>query len=131
MIKFITLSLLAYGQKSNVSAVQRAAEAFLKEEADGFDASWFQERPAAEVHQEILDQVWDPDCTLKKPTASQQGIAITLPEVNERMAREWLEELKIAKTCVVFVHWHNPNGPSDHQYLILGGEHWFDSRSAD
>jgi hypothetical protein len=78
----------------------------------------------------VVAKRWDPEVVLKKPTASQAAIAITLPEVNERATTEWLRELPAAKSCVVFITWLSPRENADFQMLIADGDRATDSRPA-
>ncbi len=120
----ITIRLVAYGQKANVAAVRTRAISFLKEELGTVDDSWFAELDAATAHAEIVAGSTGCDVELRKPTKSQAGIAITLPEVHERMAGEWLNELPAAKTCVVFATWHSARDGLDWRLLIAEGDRW-------
>ena len=127
-IKPITIRLLTYGQKANVAAIRTRAAAMLKDEHGAVDASAFVEMKAADVHAEILAKRSDPDPPLKKPTPSQAGLAITLAEVNERMANEWLNELPAAKTCVAFATWTGSREPMAWQMLLADGDRTSDSK---
>ena len=121
LIKPITIRLIAYGQKANVGNLRIRASALLKEEFDNVDESCFQELSAKDVHAEILAKRLDSEVELKKPTPAQAGIAITLPEVNERATTVWLYELPIAKTCVVFATWDSPREGMALQMLVADG----------
>lgn len=130
IIKPITVRLIAYGQKANVANIRTRAADFLKEENGSVDATAFVELSAAKVHAEISAQRLETDIALKKPTPSQCGIAITLAEVNERMAGEWLQELPVAKTCVAFATWISFRENMAWQLLIADGSRWSESRPA-
>jgi len=129
-IKPITIRLIAYGQKANVAAIRTRAAALLKDEHGKADPSAFVEATAAEVHAEIVAKRFDGETALKKPTASQAGLVVTLGEVNERMANEWLQELPVAKTCVVLASWTSPREGLDRQLLMAEGDRWSESRTA-
>jgi hypothetical protein len=126
-IKPITIRLLAYGQKANVAAIRNRAAAMLKEEHGAVPADAFVDMPAEKVHAEIVARRSDGDPVLKKPTPSQAGLVVTLAEVNERMANEWLSELPVAKTCVVFATWTGSREPMAWQMLLADGDRSTDS----
>lgn len=128
IIKPITVRLVAYGQKANVANIRTRAAAFLKEENGAVDESCFQAMSAADAHAEIVAQRFEAESELKKPTASQAGIAITLAEVNERMVGEWLQELPVAKTCVAFATWLSFRENMDWQLLMADAGRWSTSR---
>lgn len=128
-IKPITVRILAYGTKSNVAAIRTRAAALLKDEFGAADPALLVERGAEQIHDEIAAARWEAEAALKKPTASQAGIAITLPEVNERATAEWLRELPAAKSCVVFAAWTSPREGLDYQMLIADGDRATDSRA--
>ncbi len=127
-IKPITIRLIAYGQKANVAAIRLRAARLLKEEHGTVDPAALAEASAASVHEEILANRLDGEVVLKKPTPSQAGIVITLGEVNERMANEWIYELPIAKSCVVFATWSSPREGLAWQLLMADGGRWAESR---
>lgn len=129
-IKPITVRIVAYGLKSNVAAIRTRAVALLKDEFGTADPALLRELPADDAHAEIAAKRWDPEVALKKPTASQAAIAITLPEVNERATTEWLRELPAAKSCTVFATWLSPREGADFQMLIADGDRATDSRPA-
>jgi hypothetical protein len=120
-IRPITVQLLVYGQKANVASIRTRATAFLKDEHGKADPACFTEAPAAEVHAAILACRYDDGDDLKKPTPAQAGLKITLPEVHARMVGEWLQELPVAKTCVVLAAWDNPREGRSEQLLIVEG----------
>ncbi len=128
LITPITIRLIVYGQKANVSAIRGRAADLLKEEHGKADGSCFVETPAADVHAEIIATRWDDEVVLKKPTPSQAGIVITLPEVHERLTTEWLHELPVAKTCVAFATWNGARDPVSWQLLMALGGHWSENR---
>lgn len=128
IIKPITIRLIAYGQKANVAAIRTRAAALLKEENGSVDPAAFVEASAADVHAEIAAKRLDPEVELRKPTPAQCGLIITLAEVNERMAGEWLHELPVAKTCVAFATWFSPRENLDWQTLMADGGRWSESR---
>lgn len=129
-IKPITVRIVAYGLKSNVAAIRTRAVALLKDEFGKADPALLRELPAEDAHAEIAAKRWDPEVALKKPTASQAAIAITLPDVNERATTEWLRELPAAKSCTVFATWLSPREGADFQMLIADGDRATDSRPA-
>jgi hypothetical protein len=129
-IKPITVRILVYGLKANVAAIRTRAVALLKDEFGKADPALLVELSAEDAHSEITTKRWDPEVVLKKPTASQAAIAITLPEVNERATTEWLRELPAAKSCVVFITWLSPRENADFQMLIAEGDRATDSRPA-
>ena len=129
IIKPITVRLIVYGQKANVSAIRTRAAALLKDEHGKIDEAWFVELPAAKVHTEIEAKRLDKEIELKKPGAAQVGLAITLPEVNERSTGEWLDELPVAKTCVVLATWSSGREPVAWQLLIIQGDRCSESRA--
>ncbi len=127
-IKPITIRLLAYGQKANIAAIRTRAAALLQDEHQRLDPALLVAMPAAEVHAEILAKRQDTEAELKKPGASQAGIAITLPEMNERATTAWLNELPVAKTCVAFATWTSPREGQACQLLIADGDRWTANR---
>ncbi len=128
IIKPITIRLIAYGEKANLAAIRTRALDLLKEEHGKVDATLLVDLPATEVHADILAARFDQDVVLKKPTAKKPGLAITLPEMNERMTVEWLHELPLAKTCVLFASWTSPREGMDWQLLAVDGSRWSESR---
>src|SRR5688500_6920018 len=123
-VKPITVRLLVYGQKANVAAIRGRAADLLKDEHGKADESSFTLMPAAEAYAEIIAKRLDSEVELKKPTASQAGIAITLSGVHERLTTEWLFELPVAKTCVAFATWDSQKEPVSWQLLIAQGSRW-------
>jgi len=130
LIKPITVRLLTYGQKANVAAIRKRASDLLRDEHGAADPAAFTELSAADVHAEIVATRWDSDTALKKPTASQAGVAITLANVHERLTNEWMDELPVAKTCVVFASWTSQRDGSAWQLSIADGERHSDTRPA-
>jgi len=128
-IKPITIRLVVYGQKANVAAIRTRAAAMLKEEHGKADPAAFVELSAEAAHDEIAKVRRDAEVPLRKPTPAQAGLAITLAEVNERMASEWLNELPAAKTCVVLATWTGSREPMAWQMLILEGDRSTDSQA--
>ncbi|MBA3686451.1 MAG: hypothetical protein H0W72_14615 [Planctomycetes bacterium] len=128
LIKPITVRLIAYGPQANLDALRGRAEDVLKDEHGKVDAACFVIIPAREVHAEIIAKRLDVEVPLKAPTASRPGIAITLPEVNERLTTEWLFEMPVAKTCVVFATWFSPREAVAWQLLIAQGNRWSENR---
>jgi len=131
MIHPITVQLLVYGTKTNVQAIINAAESFMEEECEARPDDAVQRDEADGVAKEILATLWDPNFTLPKVTKSQQAARITMPEVHERFAVEFVKELKVAKTCTCLATWRSPNDGEEHQILYLKGEQWADSREAE
>jgi hypothetical protein len=129
LIKPITVRLVAYGQKANVAAIRTRAVAFLEDEHGRADEAAFTALSAADAHAEIVATRFEDDVALKKPTASQAGIAIVLAEVNERLVGDWLQELPVAKTCVAFATWTSAKDGMAWQLLIADGGRWSESRS--
>ena len=129
IIKPITVRLIVYGQMANVSAIRTRAVALLKDEHGKADEACFVELPATKVHAEIDATRLDKEIELKKPGATQIGLAITLPEVNERATGEWLDELPVAKTCVVLATWTSGREPVAWQLLIIQGDRCSESRT--
>jgi hypothetical protein len=127
-IKPITIRLVAYGQKANVAAIRTRAAAMLKEEHGAADPALFVETSAKDAHDEIAGKRLDTEIALRKPTASQAGLIVTLAEVNERMANEWLHELPVAKTCVAFATWDSPREGRRWQLLMADGGRWSEDR---
>ena len=127
-IKPITIRLIAYGQKANVANIHKRAADLLKEEHGRVDPALFVELPADKAHAEVIATRLDADIALKKPSPSQVGIAITLPEMNERMTVEWLHELPVAKTCVAFATWTSEREKVAWQLLVADGSRWSESR---
>ena len=129
IIKPITVRILIYGQKANVSAIRTRAAALLKDEHEKIDEACFVELTAEEVHVEINATRLDKEIELKKPGTAQVGLAITLPEVNDRATGEWLDELPVAKTCVVLATWTSGREPVAWQLLIIQGDRCSESRA--
>ena len=128
LIKPITVRLIAYGEKANLAAIRTRATDLLKDEHGKVDAALLVDVPATEMHAEILAARFDQDVVLKKPTAKKPGLAITLPEMNEKMTVEWLHELPLAKTCVLFASWTSAREGMDWQLLAVDGSRWSESR---
>ena len=128
LVKPITVRLLAYGTKANIAAITSRAADVLRDEHGSADETAFVPMPAADVYAEIIGTRWDSDVELKKPSASQAGIAITLGRVHERLTTEWLFELPVAKSCVVFATWESQRDPVAWQVLIAQGDRWSDNR---
>ncbi len=128
LIKPITVRLIAYGEKANLAAIRTRAVDLLKEEHVKLDASLIVELPGTDVHAEIMAKRYDQDVALKKPTAKKPGMAIMLPDMNERMTVEWLHELPLAKTVVVFATWTSHRENMDWQLLACDGSRWSESR---
>ncbi len=128
LIKPITVRLIAYGEKANLAAIRTRAVDLLKEEHGKLDASLIVELPGTDVHAEIMAKRYDQDVALKKPTAKKPGMAIMLPDMNERMTVEWLHELPLAKTVVVFATWTSHRENMDWQLLACDGSRWSESR---
>ena len=128
IIKPITVRLIAYGEKANLAAIRTRAVDLLKEEHGKLDPSLIVELPGSEVHAEIISKRYDQDVELKKPTAKKPGMVITLPEMNEKMTVEWLHELPLAKTVVVFAAWTSHRENMDWQLLANDGSRWSESR---
>lgn len=128
LIKPITVRLIAYGEKANLAAIRTRAIDLLKEEHGKVDPTLLVDLPATEVHAELLATRFDQDVVLKKPTAKKPGLAITFPEMNERTTVEWLHELPLAKTVVVFACWTSPRENMDWQLLAVDGSRWSESR---
>ncbi len=128
LIKPITVRLIAYGPQANLDTLRSRAEAVLTDEHGSADPACFAIVPAREAHAEIIATRLDAEVPLKAPTASRPGIAITLPEVNERLTTEWLFEMPVAKTCVVFATWFSPREATDWQLLIAQGSRWSENR---
>jgi len=131
LIKPIDLTLYAYGQKANVAKIRKAAEDFLADEHDEVDPTWFDERPSSEVAETIQGLLWDQGTALRKATPAQPGLIIRMPAVHERMTTEWLFELKVAKTGVLFATWFSEAEQVDRQLLDINGEQWADRRDTD
>ncbi len=130
-IKPITIRLLAYGQKANLAAIRTRAAAMLKEEHGTVEAAWFADAKAADVHAEVVAKRRDTEVELKKPSPSQDGIILTLPEVNERMVTEWIHELPVARTCVLFATWYSSRESLAWQLLVIDGERSSESQQQD
>jgi hypothetical protein len=128
LIKPIDVRLIAYGEKANLAAIRTRAVDLLKEEHGKLDPKLIVEVPGTEVHEEITTKRLDQDPVLKKPTAKKPGIAITLPEMNEKTTVEWLHELPLAKTVVVFATWTSHRENMDWQLLAADGSRWSESR---
>jgi hypothetical protein len=129
LIKPISVRLIAYGQKANIAAIKNRAAGLLKEEHGKVQIDQFLDLPAKDVFQEIITNRWDNEVVLKTPTASSNGIVISLPDVHERMTTEWLYELPIAKTCVAFATWISHKDNTSWQLLLVQGRHWSENRS--
>jgi hypothetical protein len=128
LIKPITVRIIAYGEKANLAAIRTRAVDLLKEEHGKADPSLIVDLPGTEVHAEIIAKRLDQDPELKKPTAKKPGLAITLPEMNEKTTVEWLHELPLAKTVVVFATWTSHRDNMDWQLLASDGSRWSESR---
>ncbi|MBA3700680.1 MAG: hypothetical protein H0W78_17670 [Planctomycetes bacterium] len=128
LIKPLTVRLIAYGEKANLAAIRTRAVDLLTDEHGKLDPKLITEVPGTEVHAEIIATRLDPDPALKKPTAKKPGIAITLPEMNEKTTVEWLHELPLAKTVVVFATWTSHRENMDWQLLAADGSRWSESR---
>jgi hypothetical protein len=128
LIKPITVRLIAYGSKANVAAIRTRAAALLKEEHNSVDEACFATLSAADVHAEISAKRLEAEVVLVKPTPSQAGVAITLPEVHERITTEWLFELPVAKSCVALALWKSEREPVAWQLLMANGDHWSENR---
>ena len=128
MIKPVTMVILAYGTKGNITKVRNASAAFLKEENDEAGDECFVDDKALAIYEHILSERWDDTVVLKKPTKSQEGIMVTLPDVHQRMVTEWIQEMVVAKTCVLFASWYSPNDDEHHQMLAADSDKWFDTR---
>lgn len=128
LIKPITVRLVAYGEKANLAAIRTRAVDLLKEEHGKLDPALIVDVPGPEAHAEITAKRLDQDPELKKPTAKKPGIAITLPEMNEKTTVEWLHELPLAKTVVVFATWTSHRENMDWQLLASDGSRWSESR---
>ncbi len=126
--KPITVRLLIYGQKANVAAIRTRATALLEEEHGTAAADWFDEVTAAAAHAEVIAKRLDTELDLKPPGSAQAGLAITLPEMNERCTVEWLNELPVAKTCVCFATWISNKEPVAWQMLVALGQRSSESR---
>ena len=131
LIKPVTIRLVAYGQKANVAAIRTRAAALLKDEHGSADATAFAEASAEDVHAEITAKRLDGEVVLRKPTPSQAGIIVTLADIHERMANEWLYELPLAKTCVAFATWYSFREGMAWQLLMADGGRWSESRRQD
>ncbi len=127
-IKPITIRLVAYGQKANIAAIRTRVVALLQDEHQRVDEALLADMTAAEVHAEILARRQDTEAELKKPTASQAGIAITLPDMNERATTAWLNELPVAKSCIAFASWTSHREGLACQLLIADGDRWSANR---
>ena len=130
IIKPITIRLLVYGQKANVSAIRTRATALLKDEHGAADPACFVALPAAKIFAEVDALRLDREVVLKPPGASQAGLAITLPEMNERATCAWLDELPMAKTCVAFATWTSSREGLAWQQLVANGDRSSESRSS-
>jgi len=128
LIKPITVRLIAYGEKANLAAIRTRALDLLKEEHGKLDPTLIADVPGTKVHAEIMEKRVDQDVALKKPTAKKPGMVITLPEMNEKMTVEWLHELPLAKTVVVFATWTSHRENMDWQLLANDGSRWSESR---
>ena len=128
IIKPITIRLIAYGQKANIAAIRKRATDLLKEEHGTAAPDAFQESPAKDVHAKISATTLASEVALKAPTPSQAGITVVLAEINGRMGVEWLDELPVAKTCVVYATWTDFRAAMDWQVLIHESGRSSDSR---
>ncbi len=128
LIKPISVRLIAYGPEASIAALRGRAADLLKDEHGSVDEASFARVPAADVHDEIIATRMDQEVKLKKPTASRAGIVITLADVNERLTTEWLHELPVAKTCVVFAAWFSPRENAAWQLLVAQGSRWAENR---
>lgn len=128
LITPITVRLIAYGAKANITAIRNRAADLLKDEHGKVDEKCFSEVSAAEIYAEIMAKRLDQEVPLKKPTASQTGVVITLVEMHERLTTEWLYELPSAKTCVAFATWRSQREPLDWQIVIAYGDRWAENR---
>jgi hypothetical protein len=128
LIKPITVRLIAFGQKANIAAIRSRACDLLKDEHGSIDPAAFAVLGAKAVHEEISARRLDTDVVIKPPTPSLAGIAITLGEVNERLTVDWLHDLPVAKTCVVFATWTSHRDQAAWQLLIASGGRWSESR---
>jgi hypothetical protein len=128
LVKPLTIRLIVYGQKANIAAINKRAKDFLKDEHGKIDPTWLVDAPADDIYKEILETRWDHEVALKKPGKSNVGFIVTLPEVNKRMADEWLHEIPVAKTCVVFATWIDPKENLHWQLQIIDTARWSDSR---
>jgi hypothetical protein len=124
----VTVRLLVYGQKANVANIRTRAQALAKEELGGAEAAACTEAEAEAVFDEIERDRHERDVALKKPTKSQAGAIIVLPELHERVANEWLAELPVAKTCVVCATWTSQRDRAVWQMLVAEGHRSLDSR---
>lgn len=129
LVKPITVRLLAYGSKANLAALRKGAGDALKDEHNKIDRSLFVDLPAEDVHIEVMSTRWDAEIKLKNPAPSMVGVRITLPDMHERMTMEWLNEMKVAKTCVVFAQWISMAHNEDCQMLCHEGDRWGDRRA--
>lgn len=127
-VKPITVRLIAYGPKANVAAIRTRAASLLQDEHGSVDETAFVTMAAADVHAEIMATRLDAEVALKKPGASQAGIAINLGNVHERLTTEWLHELPVAKTCVAFATWISQREPVAWQLLMAQGGRWSENR---
>ena len=128
IIKPITVRLVTYGQKANVAAIRTRAAALLKDEHGEVPPEAFAVATAADIHGEIAAHRLDTETVLRKPTAAQAGLVLTLADIHERMANEWLQELPVAKTCVVLATWDSPREGVSWQMLFADGDRWSESR---
>jgi hypothetical protein len=128
IVKPLTVRLLIYGQKANLAAIKKRAVDLLKDEHGKADPALFIEKEADAVFNEINEQRSDKEVPLKKPGKSMLGLEITLPDVNERMANEWMYEIPVAKTCQIFATWFSHKDNLHWQLLIADGGRWSDSR---
>ncbi len=130
IIKPISMRLVAYGQKANIAAIRRRAADLLKEEHGSADPAAMQDTAARQVHAEIVATTLAGEVALKAPTPSQAGLTVLLKDINGRMGVEWLDELPVAKTCVVYATWTDFRAGMDWQVLIHEGGRTSDSRPA-
>ena len=115
MIAPITVTLRAYGKPANLSKIRKEAEDLIKEEHDAVDPAWVEELEAKDIAEEMLTELWDSSHTLLKLSKTHGGIRILMPDMHERFTTEMLEEIKIAKTCVLLASWHSDRDGEDHQ----------------
>ncbi len=130
IIKPLTIRLLVYGQKANISAVRKRATDLLKDEhgKKNIDPNWLLDAPADDVYQEIIGSRWDQEVPLKKPGKSAVGFIVTLFEVNKRMADEWMHELPVAKTAVIFATWKDEKENLEWQLQMIDADRFSSSR---
>jgi len=128
LIKPITVRLLAYGMKPNVSAIITRASDLLKEEHGAVPPTAISPRAAKKVYDVIMAEKWDTEVVLKKPAPSNAGVEIELKDVNERLTVEWLHELPLAKTCIAWATWTSPREGTIWQLVCAEGGRWSESQ---